>query len=147
MSVDYEGLIHKAIHQFHAFSADANNSSSKRKESQQASDMDALDFEKETPKDEDRYLAGNFEPDTWVGKLESDEEGEQGSYNVAVSLQLIAIECSMYLTRPSAYSSIPLHEHRTLCLCPPRTITLNPHLFDQLILFMLIVCFLLSKTL
>ncbi len=84
--VDYSHLADTAVKGYHAdLTANPHLAASLKDEPRSAADLGPIDFEKELPEAEDRYLAGNFVDGTWIGKLESEISGEQGSYNVAVS--------------------------------------------------------------
>lgn len=88
---DYRALADRAIQVYGNFAAqypDAKRDHSS-KEPRCRGEFGPLDFEKETPRELDRYLAGNFVEDSWIGKLESDVEGEEGLYNVAVSALVV----------------------------------------------------------
>ncbi|RSH77174.1 uncharacterized protein EHS24_003811 [Apiotrichum porosum] len=121
-SPHYSAIAQRAIELFQFYS-DANPSARSTHAASEPSSADglpALDFDVRTLQAEDRYLYGNFVDGTWVSKLESDVEGEQGMYNVAVDPTLRTAYTFILPTKDYHEQSAPVrpayltHAHRLL---------------------------------
>lgn len=126
ISPDYNAIAHRAIELFQSYSA-ANPSARSTHAASEPSSADglpALDFDVRTLQAEDQYLYGNFVDGTWVSKLESEVQGEQGLYNVAVSCRAEPLEAVADQTgRPNVADCIHLHSaHKGL----PRAVCTGP---------------------
>lgn len=125
-SPHYSAIAQRAIELFQFYS-DANPSARSTHAASEPSSADglpALDFDVRTLQAEDRYLYGNFVDGTWVSKLESDVEGEQGMYNVAVSVRAVVLRAVTDQTgRSNVAYCIHLHfAHKGL----PRAVRTGP---------------------
>jgi hypothetical protein len=92
VSPDYQEIVRSAIATYQPYLAahPSARAEQTRSEPRSPQGLPALNFDVPTPKEEDKYLEGNFVEGTWVSKLESEVDGEEGLYNVAVSSSSLA---------------------------------------------------------
>ncbi|KAK1925904.1 hypothetical protein DB88DRAFT_485546 [Papiliotrema laurentii] len=122
VSPDYQEIVRSAIATYQPYLAahPSARAEQTRSEPRSPQGLPALNFDVPTPKEEDKYLEGNFVEGTWVSKLESEVDGEEGLYNVAVDPGLRTPYALLLPTKDYHEQSAPLrpaylvHAHRLL---------------------------------